>query len=392
MIDIAAELGEWCADGRPFALATVVGVQGSAPRPPGTCVAVDVAGQVLGSLSGGCIEGAVYELALEVLKTGRPQRASFGYSDSDAFAVGLTCGGTIDILVRPVVDETSRDAIRYVLDALAEGRPVALVTVVDGPAGTLGTARALTASASAGDPPVHRDADRASRALLARGSHGTHRYAADGGCDPASGEVEATRREPYIESFTAAYASPPRLLVYGAIDFAAAVAGIGRFLGYHVTVCDAREVFTTRERFPDADEVVVDWPHRHLRSLADTGALDERTVVCVLTHDAKFDLPLLDLALRLPLGYVGAMGSRRTHTQRLEALRATDLMEDQLARLHSPIGLDIGANTPEETAVSIAADIIAARTMAPCRPLRTTDGPIHRPAGARRAPEPSRHR
>ncbi|POX48167.1 xanthine dehydrogenase [Streptomyces sp. Ru71] len=371
MIDIAAELEEWCADGRPFALATVVEVTGSAPRPPGTCVAVDATGRVLGSLSGGCVEGAVYNLALDVLETGVPQRVSFGYSDSDAFAVGLSCGGVIDIVVRRVGDEPARQALRVVLDALAEGRPVALATVVESPAEGLGSLRALTPSVAAGDPPAHPDADRTSRALLARGSGGTHRYAADGGCDPTAGELTV---------LTSVYSSPPRMLVYGAIDFAGAAARVGRFLGYHVTVCDAREVFTTPERFPDADEVVVDWPHRHLRSLADNGALDERTVVCVLTHDAKFDLPLLDLALRLPLGYVGAMGSRRTHAQRLEALRATGLTEHQLARLHSPIGLDIGANTPEETAVSIAAEIIAARTGAGSRPLRTTDGPIHRPA------------
>ncbi|WP_128377203.1 XdhC family protein [Streptomyces cavernae] len=370
MIDIAAELGEWCADGRTFALATVVEVKGSAPRPPGTCVAVDAAGRVLGSLSGGCVEGAVYDLALEVLETGVPHRVSFGYSDTDAFAVGLSCGGVIDVLVRRVADKPSREAVRLVLDALAEGRAVALATVVEGPMEQLGAVRALTASAAAGDAPAHPDADRAGRALLARGSNGTHRFAVDGGCDPmASGTLTV---------FTAVYASPPRMLVYGAIDFAAAVARIGGFLGYHVTVCDAREVFTTPERFPDADEVTIDWPHRHLRSLADAGALDERTVVCVLTHDAKFDLPLLELALRLPLAYVGAMGSRRTHAQRLQALRATDLTEAQLARLHSPIGLDIGATTPEETAVSIAAGIVSARTGAPGRPLRSTDGPIHR--------------
>ncbi|MGC9537498.1 XdhC family protein [Streptomyces sp. UG1] len=370
MIDIAAELKEWCADGRPFALATVVEVTGSAPRPSGTCVAVDVSGRVLGSLSGGCVEGAVYDLALEVLETGVPQRISFGYSDTDAFAVGLSCGGVIDVVVRRVTDDPSREAVRCVLAALAEGRAVALATVVESPGDELGSARALTASSAVGDPPSHPDADRLGRALLARGAGGTHRFAADGGCDPtAPGELTV---------FTAVYAAPPRMLVYGAIDFAAAVASIGNFLGYHVTVCDAREVFATRERFPDADEVVVDWPHRHLRSLADAGALDERTVVCVLTHDAKFDVPLLESALRLPLAYVGAMGSRRTHAQRLEALRATGLTDGELLRLHSPIGLDIGATTPEETAVSIAADIVAARTDAPGRPLKATKGPIHR--------------
>lgn len=156
-------------------------------------------------------------------------------------------------------------------------------------------------------------------------------------------------------------AEAPRLLVYGAIDFAAALARIGAFLGHRVTVCDARPVFATPARFPGADEVVVDWPHRHLAAEWDAGRLDSRTAVCVLTHDAKFDVPLLELALRLPLGYVGAMGSRRTHTERERRLRAQGVTDAALARLRSPIGLDLGGATPEETALAIAAEFTAVR-------------------------------
>jgi xanthine dehydrogenase accessory factor len=173
--------------------------------------------------------------------------------------------------------------------------------------------------------------------------------------------------------FVNSLAPRPRMIVFGAIDFAAAVARIGTFLGYRVTVCDARPTFATKARFPDADEVVVAWPHKYL---ADAD-VDESTVVCVLTHDPKFDVPLLEVALRRPLGYVGAMGSRRTNDDRLERLRELGLSEAELSRLHAPIGLDVGAHTPEETAVSIAAEIIAVRWGGSGTPLRTIAGPIH---------------
>jgi xanthine dehydrogenase accessory factor len=178
--------------------------------------------------------------------------------------------------------------------------------------------------------------------------------------------------------FVWAFAPKPRLLVFGAIDFAAAVARAGSFLGYHVTVCDARPIFATRARFPDADEVVVDWPHRYLRSEEQAGRLDARTVVTVLTHDPKFDVPLLQVALRIPeIAYIGAMGSRRTHHQRLDRLRDNGLTGDELSRLHSPIGLDLGARTPEETAVSIVAEIIARRWGGSGRHLKDIAGAIH---------------
>jgi xanthine dehydrogenase accessory factor len=181
-----------------------------------------------------------------------------------------------------------------------------------------------------------------------------------------------------MEVFVSSYAPRPRMLVFGAIDFAAALAQQGSFLGYRVTVCDARPVFATRTRFPTADEVVVDWPHRYLAAEAAAGAIDQSTVVCVLTHDPKFDVPVLEVALRLPhVGYVGAMGSRRTHDDRTNRLRAAGLTDAELSRLSSPIGLDLGARTPEETAVSIAADIIARRWGGGGRPLAEIMGRIH---------------
>jgi xanthine dehydrogenase accessory factor len=189
-----------------------------------------------------------------------------------------------------------------------------------------------------------------------------------------------------MEVFVASHAPRPRMLVFGAIDFAAAVAQQGAFLGYRVTVCDARPVFATAARFPTADEVVVDWPHRYLAEQGQADAIDARTVICVLTHDPKFDVPLLEVALRLPeVAYIGAMGSRRTHEDRMARLREAGLTSDELARLSSPVGLDLGGRTPEETAVSIAAEIIARRWGGGGRPLSDTGGRIHHEQGERQS-------
>jgi len=176
-----------------------------------------------------------------------------------------------------------------------------------------------------------------------------------------------------LDVFVESFAPPPRMIVFGAIDFAAALVRAGKFLGYHVTVCDARPVFTTRARFPEADEVVVDWPHRYLRETR----TDERTVLCVLTHDAKFAIPLLEVALRLPVAFVGAMGSRRTHADRNRRLREAGLRTEELARLRSPIGLDLRGRTSEETALSIAAEIVAVHRGGTGRPLTGAGTPIH---------------
>ncbi|MFK4264479.1 XdhC family protein [Streptomyces milbemycinicus] len=376
MLDIAAELHRWCEEGRDFAVATVVTAVGSAPRQPGAALAVDAAGTVIGSVSGGCVEGAVYDLCQDALRTGQAVRESFGYSDEDAFAVGLTCGGTIDILVTPVpADDTRlRPVLAAALSSDVDGRPAALVRIADGPPellgrallvhpdgsyeGSLGPALDRTDRTAALD----RTAVDEARALLEAGRTATVEVGADGGrCgEPVTLLVESA-------------VPPPRMIVFGAIDFAGALARIGKFLGYHVTVCDARPVFATARRFPDADEVVVDWPHRYL----DATEVDARTVLCVLTHDAKFDIPLLERALRLPVAYVGAMGSRRTHEDRLRRLREAGLGQSALARLRSPIGLDLGARTPEETALSIASEIVAARRGGSGVPLTGAHIPIH---------------
>ncbi|WP_055494210.1 XdhC/CoxI family protein [Streptomyces sp. TP-A0356] len=350
MLDIATDLHRWVEEGRDFAVATVVAVSGSAPRPPGAAMAVDADGSALGSVSGGCVEGAVYELCLQSLQDGDTVRERFGYSDEDAFAVGLTCGGVIDVLVTPVrADRPGRQALVAALAATANGATAALARIVDGPPELLGRAllvrsEGLPEGSLGGGPELDRTAAAEARALLDAGRTDSVTVGADGGLcgQPVTLLVESS-------------VPPPRMIVFGAVDFAAALVRVGRFLGYRVTVCDARPTFATSARFPEADEVVVGWPHRYLESTE----VDGRTVLCVLTHDVKFDVPLLQRALRLPVAYVGAMGSRRTHQDRVRRLREAGVTGPELDRLHSPIGLDLGGRTPEETALSIGAEIVA---------------------------------
>ncbi|MGW0289058.1 XdhC family protein [Streptomyces tuirus] len=373
MLDLAGPLHDWIEEGRDFAVATVVAVGGSAPRPPGAALAVAADGTAVGSVSGGCVEGAVYDVCLQALRDGETHVERFGYSDEDAFAVGLTCGGTIDVMITPCPG--GRPAERAALAAAARAEPVALARVVRGPSGLLGQALLVRPDGSSegglgGGPALDRAALDRARALLNTGRTGTVELSEDGSHCPGGLTLLVESAVP-----------PPRMIVFGAIDFAAALVRAGAFLGYHVTVCDARPVFATRARFPQADEIVVDWPDRYLRRTETDG----RTVLCVLTHDAKFDIPLLMEALRLPVAYIGAMGSRRTHEDRNRRLREAGVSERDLARLRSPIGLDLGARTPEETAVSIAAEIIASRHGGTGAPLTGSGRPIHRPE---REPQP----
>ncbi|MEU9185626.1 XdhC/CoxI family protein [Streptomyces sp. NPDC048484] len=384
MLDIAGELARWTEEGREFAVATVVSVGGSAPRGPGAALAVDSEGTAVGSVSGGCVEAAVYDLCVQALQDGGTVVERFGYSDEDAFAVGLTCGGVLDIMVTPVdAAAPAREVFRSALAAAAAGEPRALVRVVRGPAELLGRALLVHPDGSyegsydgpyeespgGGSTELDRTAAAEARAMLDAGRTGTLDLAEDGTHCPGGLTLLVESNVP-----------PPRMIVFGAIDFAAALVRAGKFLGYHVTVCDARPVFATRARFPEADDLVVDWPHRYLRDTT----TDARTVLCVLTHDAKFDIPLLEQALRMPVAFVGAMGSRRTHAERDRRLREVGLTGVELARLRSPIGLDLGARTPEETALSIAAEIVAARRGGTGAPLTGSGTPIHRDGGQRR--------
>ncbi|MER5379355.1 XdhC/CoxI family protein [Streptomyces sp. NPDC002688] len=374
MLDIAEELHRWVGQGRDFAVATVVAVGGSAPRQPGAALAVDSDGTAIGSVSGGCVEGAVYELCVQALEDGETVLERFGYSDDDAFAAGLTCGGVIDILITPVRarDTARRTVLATALAASAGGEAAALARVVSGPAELMGNALVVRADGSyEGGFGAHPELDRTvvgeAAAQLDAGRTGTLEIGEQGSRCGAPLTILVESSVP-----------PPRMIVFGAIDFASALVRMGKFLGYRVTVCDARPVFATAARFPDADEIVVDWPHRYLERTE----VDARTVLCVLTHDAKFDVPLLRLALRLPVAYVGAMGSRRTHLDRNERLREVGVTEIELARLRSPIGLDLGARTPEETALSIAAEIVANRRGGSGVSLTGAHTPIHHDASS----------
>ncbi|WP_182113217.1 MULTISPECIES: XdhC family protein [unclassified Actinotalea] len=378
--------------GKAVAVATVVQTWSSAPRDAGASMLVSADGAVLGSVSGGCVDGDVYELAREVLVSGVPTVVRYGVSDDAALAVGLTCGGTIEVLVRRHIAGAATGAppgsrgpddvalARGLAAAVGAHRPAGLATVVEHPdPARVGAQLLVVPTAQGGDASGTLGGGRLDAAVAAdaAGLIGAGRtevltYGADG-------ERQGTGCRVLVEVF----AAPARLIVAGVTDFAAAVTTVGRFLGHRVTVCDARPVFATRERFPDAHDVVVDWPHRYLAAEVAAGRTDRRTALLVLTHDARFDVPLLEVALRSPaLGFIGAMGSRRTHEDRCRRLREAGLTGTELARLASPVGLDLGARTPEETAISIAAEMVARRWGGGGGPLGELDGPIHHPPPA----------
>ena len=349
--------------GETAAMATVVRTWRSAPRPAGASMLVTEAGEAVGSVSGGCVEGALYEVGTQVLQTGQPQYETYGISDDDAFAVGLTCGGILQVFVEKVSKDTWPELPGIAASVAAEV-PVAVATIVKGPAhvGRHLVVRADGVEGGLGTDRLDDTVGADVRGLLESGTTGFLHYGANG-----------ERLGSEMEVFVTSFAPAPRMYVFGAIDFSAALSRVGKVLGFHVTVVDAREVFATRKRFPEADEVVVDWPHRWLASQP----VDQRTVICVLTHDPKFDVPALQAAVRTPAAYIGAMGSRRTHDDRIARLKEAGVTAEELARIHSPIGLDLGARTPEETAISIAAEIIQLRWGGSGSALTESDGPIH---------------
>ncbi|SFT55689.1 XdhC family protein [Arthrobacter sp. ov118] len=393
MLDLLPLLGTWrpAASGQRCAVATVVGADGSVPRPVGTSMLVAETGEVLGSLSGGCVEGTVVEVALEAMRDGGTRREFFGYSAEDAFAAGLTCGGGLEIHIEPLGPEPNR--LR--LDSLHgltghPGRGAALIRRVDaGGSGAVVVPDPATFQ-------VLRSAELA--VLLAHGGPadaGTLMLAAAAQVEPLlrqgrTGLVRLAREDCLPEPVTLLVESrlpAARLLVFGANDFGAALVPAAKLLGFRVTLCDARPAFARQDRFSAADEVVAAWPHRYLAEEAQAGRLDSRTAICLLTHDPKFDVPLLQSALSLDVAYVGAMGSRSSHRGRLEALRRAGVADEDLARLHSPIGLDLGAVTPEEVAVSIIAELVATRSKTAglaqgSVSLKDATGPIHHYAGA----------
>jgi xanthine dehydrogenase accessory factor len=316
--DVLPTLERWLREDLRIATATVVKTERSAPRDPGAVLAVSERGEVAGSVTGGCVEPAVYQEAEEVLGGGAPRLKTYGIADEEAFEVGLPCGGTVHIFV----DKLDPAVVAPIVEAIRAERPVALETRLSGE--HAGRKRL-----------IGLEDDSFSASMLARGE---------------TGIVEVDGEQVFVSSF----APRPQMYVFGAVDHAAAVAEIGRFLGYRVTVCDARAKFATPERFPDVDELVVQWPDQFLGQ----APIDERTAICVLTHDHKFDVPLLKVAVESRAGYIGAMGSRRTTAERERLLREAGVTDEQLERIHAPIGLRLGARGPEEVAVAIAAELV----------------------------------
>ncbi|GAA3309393.1 XdhC family protein [Arthrobacter ramosus] len=383
MLDLMPSLGTWrpAVSGQRCAVATIVAAGGSVPRPLGTSMLVSEHGDVLGSLSGGCVEGAVVEAALQAMHDGGSRLESFGYSAEDAFAVGLTCGGELEVHIQPTgaagLDLDWLNTVSGLQSSLALIRRLdaagGAVVVPDPARFSAAGSRELSALLG-GDDAVIRAAAAQLEPLLHGGRAGLVRLAPAEGCGGSAPEAEP------ITLFVESRLPAARMLIFGANDFGAALLPAGKLLGYEVTLCDARPAFSSQGRFLAADHLVTDWPHRYLAAEAAAGRLDSRTVVCVLTHDPKFDIPLLETALALDLAYVGAMGSRRSHRQRIDGLLARGIPVEALGRLHSPIGLDLGAVTPAEVAVSITAEILASRAPNPASAwgsLKDGSGPIH---------------
>ncbi len=403
MKEVLEQVLEWRARGKKVAIAKVVAVEGSGPRDVGATMAVNEDAEVAGSVSGGCVEGAVVQEAMLAMGASEATMASiglmpvgdgtvigcartvtFGYSDDEAFAVGLTCGGTLHILIQPELP----DFIEVILEKMNRDEAFTVATVFATEDQTdeyaseyfeeMNTGVALPAIGSSvmvdsqgmvwgtfGNADLDRVATRDAMGLISSGRSARRHYG-------RAGQSRAQEVGVVFEVFAPA----PKMLIFGAVDFTAALARVAKVLGYQVTVCDARPIFATADRFPMADSVEVEWPHRYLEKVGRT--LTAADAVCVLTHDPKFDVPAIIEALKTNVGYIGAMGSRRTHDERSKRLLEAGADEAQLKRVMGPIGLDIGARSPEETAVSIVAEIIANRADVEVPRLRDQDGPIHR--------------
>lgn len=395
MLDLIPSLGTWAPvlAGQPFAVATIVRASGSVPRPVGTSMLVSADGAVLGSLSGGCVEGAVVAAALESMDDGATRLETFGFSSDDAFAAGLTCGGELEVHIEPANRNRGcalGEAVRQ-LAGYGPDEPVALVrrldvrpdaggsgaVVLPDPGATkIGGHRELatlleSSDGTGGSEQTWRASAAQFESMLRAGTTGVLDLGSAGLCTSDAAVLVETRL------------APPRLLVFGANDFSAALLPAAKPLGYLVTLVDARPAFASQARFAAADQVATAWPHQYLAAEAAAGRVDSRAVVCVLTHDPKFDIPLLEAALALDVAFVGALGSRRSHAQRVGALLDRGILPGRIAQLHSPLGLDLGAATPAEVAVSVLAEVIAARHPAAShQPLRETSGPIHQPAAS----------
>jgi xanthine dehydrogenase accessory factor len=346
MRDVLRELDEWTAGGERVAVATVVGARRSAPRPPGAKLAVAADGRIAGGVSGGCVEGAVVEIAHQILDGAPPQLCHFGIADAEAWAVGLPCGGEIDVWVQEYRSgrfaEVARSGGRAVEVTLLEGAApgAKLLVEADG-----------VRSGSLGAPELDDEAARVAGEL-----------------------VWSERCERHGALFFDVTAPAPRLILFGAVDIARPLCALARTAGLDPYVVDPRARFATAERFPDAERVLAAWP---AEAFAELGGIDPATSIVVLTHDPKLDDAALEIALRSPARFVGAMGSRRAQAARRERLLGAGLSEEELARLSAPVGLDLGGVTAGETALSVLAEVVAARRGHAGGRLSAASGRIH---------------
>lgn len=325
MKEILDNLKHWLASDEQIALATVVNAQGSSPRPLGSCMAVTGSGKMIGSVSGGCVEGAVFEEAQRVLEGEPPQRLRYSAVDESGWQVGLACGGTIEVYVEPLTESHRR-----LLDALEQEETVALATRLDGGGHLLAW------------PDGRREGDQSLAPQLP---------------DLFPGPDAALCRRPEGDIFLQVFAPPPTLTIVGAVHIAMPLTALAKTLDFHVRLVDARRAFATEERFPDVDELVIAWPQEAL----EPQHLRPQDAVVVLTHDPKFDVPALEAALKQPVGYIGLLGSTKTQAKRQQALRERGFDEEELARIHGPVGLDLGGESPAEIALAIMAEIVAVR-------------------------------
>lgn len=344
MRDVMSELQTWLAQGRTAALATVVSTWGSAPRPAGSKMLIDQDGAMVGSVSAGCVEGAVVEEAQAVLRQGTPRLLRYGVADDTAWQVGLTCGGEIRVWVEPVAVLVSQEGIfeRW-QKAIAERRSAVRAVVINGPPEQLGASRLVDGLDAGGLADLAARLDSEARALLTSGSAQVRTYA-----EP-EGEIEV---------FFDVDRPSPELVIVGAVHIGLALCRLAKAAGYRVVVIDPRSGFNTAARFPRADERLLTWPDEALLELGVT----DGTAIAVLSHDPKIDDPAVMTALRSPAFYVGALGSQRTTRLRRERLLDAGMSEAELDRLHAPVGLDLGGRSPEEIALSILAQIVAVRS------------------------------
>jgi xanthine dehydrogenase accessory factor len=354
----------WLDARRRFVQALLVEVEGSAPLPPGAMMLIDERGEIEGSITGGCVEGAVVTEAEAILAGRRgPGVLTYGISDELAGTVGLMCGGIVHIFIQELSGQASEVELLVLADHLA-GRPAAIATLIDGPSAgaRLGIVDAEPTGSLGRAGLLDRNVARESAGLLEEGKTTIRRFGSDGATLGAELRVHIR-----------AYAPPPRMIIFGAIDFSAALAPFASRIGYDVTICEARERFVNSKRFSADAEVRVGWPQDLMRGVE----LGPRDAVLVFTHDPKFDEPALLCALATDAGYIGALGSRHTTVEREARLRAAGARDADLDRIHAPCGLDIGSRTAEETAVSVLAEIIASRAQRTARPLKAGSGSIH---------------